>query len=153
MRRLALPFALAAIALAAPSADAAYTGSIDQAAKTVTLTGSSRAPLSTGGGLLHHGNLGPGFSSGADFDSAAAGEQQVPDSSGWTVNVTGGGGDTLEIQEGETLVPLSYALGHTFFPGGVPCVVRDPNDRAGAIVFRAIQPRRPGSAIRAASRR
>jgi Ca2+-binding RTX toxin-like protein len=59
----------------------------------------------------------------------------VPDSGGWALNVTGGGKDRLTVKEGEPAGPLSYAFGHTFFPGGVPCVVRDPNDRGGGISF------------------
>jgi hypothetical protein len=93
---------------------------------TVTLTGSGPVQLSTGGGILHHGDLGPAFADGTDFDSSQPGDQTVPDASGWTVNVTGGGSDTLEIDEGEATDPVSYNFGHTFFPGGTPCAVRAP---------------------------
>jgi hypothetical protein len=85
---------------------------------------------------VHHAaDLGPGFASDADFDSSTPGDQSVPDSGGWTVNVTGGGGDALALQEGEPTDPVAFASGHTFFPGGVPCIVRDPSGRGGAIAF------------------
>jgi hypothetical protein len=126
-----------AAALGAPAAaQAAYTGSVDAGARTATLTGSAPVSVSTSGGVLHHGNLGPGFASDIDFDSTAAGDQTVPDTGGWAVNVTGGGSDTLEVVEGEP-VAVAYASGHTFFPGGVPCVVRDLGDRGGSIRFSA----------------
>jgi hypothetical protein len=86
-------------------------------------------------GLVYHSNLGPAFDDGTDFDTTTAGVQTVPDSGGWTFNMTGGGKDELRIEEFEPTSPASFAFGHTFFPGGVPCVVRDPNDRHGAISF------------------
>ena len=122
-------------AAAVPSAaDAAYTGSVDASAHTATLTGKGIIILSTKGGLVHH-DTAAGFASSEDFDSSTAGDQTVPDTGGWTVNVTGGGMDQLSIDEEEPPTPLSFAFGHTFFPGGVPCVVRDPNDRHGSISF------------------
>jgi hypothetical protein len=133
--RLALTLAVTALAVAAPTADAAYTGTVDQGAKTATVTGSGPVGLSTSGGLVRHKDIGPGFASDADFDSSAAGDQTVPDTGGWAVTATGGGRDRLEIEEKEPTNPISFASGHTFFPGGVPCVVRDPNDRRGSISF------------------
>jgi hypothetical protein len=132
----ALTLAAAALAVAAPAAAAAtYTGSVDAGARTATIAGKGNAKLSTEGALVHHGDIGPGFASATDFDSSAAGEQTVPDSGGWTVTATGGGNDLLEIEEKEPTSPISFASGHTFFPGGVPCIVRDPNDRHGSISF------------------
>ena len=136
-RRRALTVAAgAALAFAAaPSAaHAAYTGSVDASAHTATLTGSGIIILSTKDGLVHHDKA-SGFDSSEDFDSTAPGDQTVPDTGGWTVNVTGGGKDELAIVEEEPPNPLSFAFGHTSFPGGVPCVVRDPNDRHGSISF------------------
>lgn len=132
----AIALATVALALVAPSgAQAAYAGAVDGANSSATLTGSGDLSLSTGGGVVHHGDVGPGFASDADFDSTAAGDQTVPDTGGWTVTAVGGGGDSMAIREGETTSPLSFAFGHTSFPGGVPCVVRDPNDRHGATAF------------------
>ena len=129
--------ALGAVALAvfAAPAQAAYTGSVDTGAQTANITGNGDLVVSTGGGVLHHGDVGPGFASDADFDSAAPGDQTVPDTGGWALTATGGGSDSLTVQEGEPTTPLSFASGHTFFPGGVPCVVRDPNDRHGSTAF------------------
>jgi hypothetical protein len=59
------------------------------------------------------GALGSGFADGTDFDSTQAGDQTAPDAADWTVNVTGGGSDTLEIDEGEATNPVSYNFGHT----------------------------------------
>lgn len=129
--------AVAASLACASAAQAAYTGTVDGGSTSAALNGSGAVTITTAGGLLHHGDLGPGFASDADFDSATPGEQTVPDSGRWTLNVTGGGKDRLTIGEGEPAGPLSFAFGHTFFPGGVPCVVRDPNDRGGAIRFSA----------------
>jgi hypothetical protein len=135
--RISVVIVLAAVALLVPAsgASAAYTGSVDSGGHTAALTGSGAPTITTAGGVLHHSDVGPGFASDADFDSTAAGDQTVPDSGGWTLNVTGGGKDKLAVKEGEPAGPLSYAFGHTFFPGGVPCVLRDPNDRGGAITF------------------
>jgi hypothetical protein len=131
----ALTLASAALALvAAPAAHADYTGTVDAGAHTATLTGSGIILLSTKDGLVHH-DTASGIGSSDDFDSQTPGDQTVPDSGGWTVNVTGGGKDKLLIDEGEPTNPLSFAFGHTSFPGGVPCVVRDPNDRHGGISF------------------
>jgi hypothetical protein len=124
-----------ALALVAAPAQAAYTGSVDASASTATLTGSGDLTISTRGGVLHHADAGPGFASDVDFDSAAAGDQTVPDSGGWTITAAGAGEDALAIEERESTSPLSFAFGHTFFPGGVPCVVRDPNDRHGDTAF------------------
>lgn len=132
---IAIALASVAVLTSAPIASAAYTGSVDPGASSAALTGSGAATITTAGGILHHGDIGPGFASDADFDSAAGGDQTVPDTGGWTLNVSGGGKDRLTVQEGEPAGPLSYAFGHTFFPGGVPCVVRDPNDRGGGISF------------------
>ena len=132
--RALLP-AIVALAASAPAASAAYSGAVDAGSQTATLTGSGRVALSTGGGLVHHGDLGPGFASGTDFDSSAPGDQTVPDTGGWTISARGGGADALEIQEGETLTPITYAFGHTTFPGGLACAVRDPNDRGGVIAL------------------
>jgi hypothetical protein len=49
--------------------------------------------------------------------------------------VTGGGHDTMEIDEGEPANPVTYDSGHTFYPGGAPCMVRDPHDRHGLVRF------------------
>jgi len=131
----ALLLAIVALAATAPAACAAYSGAVDAGSQTATLSGSGRVALSTGGGLVHHGVLGPGFASAADFDSSAPGDQTVPDTGGWTVSAHGGGADTLDVQEGEMLTPISYAIGHTTFPGGAPCALRDPNDRGGITAF------------------
>jgi Ca2+-binding RTX toxin-like protein len=120
--------AAALLAVVPGSAAAAYNATVDGGSHTATLTGSGPITLSTAGGVVRHDGS-------ADFDSAAAGEQTVPDSGGWTVNVTGGGKDALTIEEGEPTDPVAFAAGHTFFPGGVPCVVRDPAGRGGAIAF------------------
>jgi hypothetical protein len=132
---VAIVLAAVALGLSAPVASATYTGTVDSGSNTATLTGSGAALITAAGGVLHHGDAGPGFASDADFDSAAAGDQTVPDTGGWTLNVSGGGKDKLTVQEGEPAGPLSYAFGHTFFPGGVPCAVRDPNERGGSISF------------------
>jgi hypothetical protein len=121
-------------ALAPAVARADYTGSVVTATQTVTLAGSGPVDLSTGGGILHHGNLGSALPDATDFDSGHGGDQTVPDASGWTINVTGGGSDTLEIDEGEATNPVSYNFGHTFVPGGVPCAVRAPIAQAGVQV-------------------
>jgi hypothetical protein len=137
LRALSLPAAAAAaagaLALAAP-AHAAYTGTVDAGTRTATLAGSGIIILSTKGGLVHH-DTASGFESSEDFDSSKPGAQTVPDTGGWTVSVAGAGKDELVIGEEEPTNPISYAFGHTFFPGGVPCVVRDPNDRHGSISF------------------
>jgi hypothetical protein len=117
-------------ALAPAIARADYTGSVAAGTQTVTLQGSGPVQLSTAGGVLHHGSLGS-FADGTDFDSSQSGDQTVPDASGWTINVTGGGSDTLEIDEGEATNPVSYNFGHTFVPGGVPCAVRAPIAQEG----------------------
>ena len=135
MTGAAVVLAALALGVAAPSANAAYTGSVDTGGSSATLTGGGPVALSTGGGLVHHGDLGPGFASDADFDSSAPGDQTVPDTGGWTLTATGSGSDNFDIQEGEATSPVFYASGHTFFPGGVPCMVRDPVDRGGAIAF------------------
>jgi hypothetical protein len=113
-------------ALAPAIARADYTGSVGTGDETVTLTGSGPVDLSTSGGFLHHGNLGSGFVDGTDFDSNQDGDQTVPDASGWTITVNGGGSDPLEIDEGEATNPVTYELGHIEFPTGNPCVVRAP---------------------------
>jgi hypothetical protein len=134
-RHIVVLTALVLLAMPA-SALAAYTGTVDVSQKTATLSGSGTVSLSTGGGVLHHAaDLGPGFSSDTDFDSSAAGDQTVPDAGGWSVSVAGGGKDTFDVSEGEATNPVTFASGHTFFPGGVPCIVRDPVDRHGAILF------------------
>src|SRR3954453_14896140 len=125
------------LALVAPAAaEAAYSGAVDASARTAALTGSGTVAITASGGVLHHaGDLGPGFASGSDFDSSAPGDQVVPDSGRWTVTVPGGGKDTLDLTEGEPASPVTYASGHTFYPGGVPCIVRDPTDRHGITIF------------------
>ena len=136
MTRRAAAIAAFALALAAPAAaQASYAGAVDGSAQSATLTGSGDVELLTGGGVLHHAEMGPGYASAVDFDSATAGDQTVPDTGGWTLTLVGGGGNSLAIQEGETVSPLSFAFGHSSFPNGVPCVVRDPNDRNGSIAF------------------
>jgi hypothetical protein len=130
-----IALALAFVVVAPATASAAYTGSVDSGASTAALTGSGNAEVSAAGGLLRHADIGPGFASDADFDSTVAGDQPVPDTGGWALTISGGGKDKLAIEEGEPAGPLAYAFGHTFFPGGVPCVVRDPNDRGGIIAF------------------
>jgi hypothetical protein len=135
LRALTLAAAALAVAVAAPTAHAAYTGSIDAGAHTVTLKGSDDVLLFSQSGLVRHNNLGPAFADDTDFDTTAGGVQTVPDTGGWTFNVTGGGKEELRIEEREPTSPTSFAFGHTFFPGGVPCVVRDPNNRHGAISF------------------
>jgi hypothetical protein len=123
--------------MAAPAAQAAatYTGAVDPSAHTATLDGAGDIGLSAKDGLVQHEPAGSGFASAQDFDSTQPGDQTVPDSGGWTVTVKGGGKDRLDITEAEPPAAMSFAFGHTFFPGGVPCVVRDPNDRGGAIAF------------------
>lgn len=132
--RAALATAVALLAMA-PAAGAAYTGTVDVGQKRASLTGSGSVVVTTGAGVFHHRAMGTGFASGRDFDSVKPGEQTVPDGGGWELNVTGGGHDQLELREGESTNPVAWGFGHTFFPGGVPCVVRDPNDRHGAIAF------------------
>lgn len=132
--RTGLVAALLALALA-PAADAAYTGTVNLGQKRASLTGSGPVIVTTGAGLFHHGAIGAGFASDRDFDSVKPGDQTVADTGGWELNVTGGGHDQLELREGEATNPVAFGFGHTFFPGGVPCVVRDPNDRHGAIAF------------------
>jgi hypothetical protein len=134
---IASVLAVAASLVCAQAASAAYTGTVDAGSTSAALTGSGDTTITTAGGLLHHGDIGAGFASDADFDSAAAGDQTVPDTGRWTLDVTGGGKDTLTLSEGEPPALVSFAFGHTFFPGGVPCVVRDPNDRGGGIRFSA----------------
>ena len=134
----ALALTLAGLSLflvAARAAPSGYRGTVDQVAKTVTLVGSGNVRISTGAGVLHHGNLGPGFADAEDFDSTHSGVQTVPDTGQWKVNVSGGGKDTFEIDEGESTSPVSYTSGHTFVPGGVPCMVRDPHDHKGLVAF------------------
>jgi hypothetical protein len=143
---LALALAVAVSAAMAPAAQAVYDGSVNAGSSTATLTGIGSVAITAKGGLLHHDAVaapgsGSAFASDTDFDSTAAGDQTVPDTGGWTVNVSSGdddevpGKDFLFVNEGEPPGPLAYAFGHTFFPGGVPCVVRDPNDRGGGISF------------------
>jgi hypothetical protein len=108
-----------AVGVAAPAAGAAYHGTVNLGQKRGSLTGSGPVVVSTGGGVFHHGGIGAGFASDRDFDSVK----------------TGGGHDSLELREGGPTNPVAFGFGHTFFPGGVPCVVRDPNDRGGAIAF------------------
>jgi hypothetical protein len=127
--------ALGAFLSGARAAATGYHGKVKASSKTVTLTGSGNVRLSTGGGVLHHGSLGTGFASAEDFDSTRAGVQTVPDTGQWQVNVSGGGSDTLEVDEGERTSPVSYTSGHTFVPGGTPCMVRDPNNHHGLVQF------------------
>ncbi len=135
-RAAAIAASAVALALAAPAvAQGSYQGAVDSSAQSATLTGIGDVKLMTGGGVLRHAELGPGYAGGSDFDSAQPGTQTVPDTGGWTLTLTGGGHDSLALQEGDTASPLSFAFGHTAFPDGVPCVVRDPNDRHGAIAF------------------
>jgi hypothetical protein len=133
--RFAIPVAVVVSLLGPAVARAAYTGTVDPSTSTVTLTGSGPVILSSSGGLLHHNDLGPAFASSEDFASSQAGTQTVADTGGWTVNITGAGTDSLAIDESEATNPVSYASGHTFTPGGTPCVVRDPNDRQGQVIF------------------
>jgi hypothetical protein len=130
MRRAVI--ATAVVALLAPATAAAdYSGAVDATAKTATLTGSGSVVITTSGGLLSHNALGSGFAGATDFDSTQAGDQTVPDTGQWTVSLTGSGSDSLELDEGESTSPITFASGHTFTPGGVPCIVRDPNARNG----------------------
>src|SRR3954465_14406187 len=102
--------AAAALALGAPAAQAGYTGTVDPSSHTANLTGSGIILLSTKDGLVHHDTLsGAGFESGTDFDSGTAGDQTVPDTGGWTVNVRADGKDQLLIDEEEPTNPLSFA--------------------------------------------
>jgi hypothetical protein len=118
--------ALLVLAVGPAVARADYTGSVNTSTDTVTLTGSGDVQLSTSGGLLHHNDLGSGFSDGIDFDSTQSGDQTVPDAAGWTIDITGGGSDTLEMDEGEATDPVTYEFGHNFYPGGTPCLYRAP---------------------------
>ncbi|MFL5781086.1 MAG: hypothetical protein ACJ760_07235, partial [Thermoleophilaceae bacterium] len=123
-------------ALAVPAAcEAAYTGTVNQSQKRASLTGSGPVVVTTGGGVFHHGAIGAGFATDRDFDSVKPGEQTVADRDAWRLDVTGGGHDGLELREGEATNPVAFGFGHDVFPGGVPCVVRDPNDRHGAVAF------------------
>ncbi|HKP90762.1 MAG TPA: hypothetical protein VJT75_12415 [Thermoleophilaceae bacterium] len=133
-RRLA-SLVLAALTVPAGAAHAAYTGTVDVDQRRASLTGSGPVVVTTGGGAFHHGAIGAGFASDRDFDSVKPGDQTVGDRDGWQLNVSGGGHDSLELREGEPTDPVAFGFGHTFFPGGVPCVVRDPNDRHGATAF------------------
>jgi hypothetical protein len=138
--RFAIPVAVVVSVLGPAVARAAYTGTVDPSTSTVTLTGSGPVILSSSGGLLHHNDLGPAFAGPEDFASSQTGTQTVPDTGGWTVNIAGAGADSLAIDEGEATNPVSYASGHTFTPGGTPCVVRDPNDRQGQVIFSMHRP-------------
>jgi hypothetical protein len=84
-----------------------YAGTVSNALQTADLTGSGSVVITTSGGLLHHNDLGSAFDGDTDFDSAESGIQSVPDTGGWTVNVTGSGSDSLEIDEGESTSPVS----------------------------------------------
>ena len=129
-----LVLGLPALALGLPAtALADYSGSIS--GQVATLTGSGPVVITTSGGLLQHNNLGSGFASATDFDSTQAGTQQIPDTGGWEVDLTGAGSDTLEVDEGEPTDPVTYTNGHDTYPGGKPCLVRDPNDDSGAVRF------------------
>lgn len=119
----------------ATAASPTYHGTVQTSSKTATLTGAGTVRITTRGGILHHDNLGPGFASATDFDSNRPGVQTVPDTGEWKINVTGGGHDTLEVDEGEATSPVSYTSGHTFVPGGIPCMVRDPHDHHGLVRF------------------
>jgi hypothetical protein len=132
--RAAVAAAVALLALA-PGAGAAYTGTVNLGQKRASLTGSGPVVVMTTGGLFRHTAIGAGFASDYDFDTVAPGDQTVADRDGWQLNVTGGGHDPLELREGESTSPVAFGFGHTFFPGGVPCVVRDPNDRHGVTAF------------------
>jgi hypothetical protein len=112
-------------------ARADYSGTVDATTKVASLTGSGAVVITTSGGLLQHNALGGGFTSAQDFDSTQPGAQTVPDTGQWELDVTGGGQDSLEIDEGEPAGPMTFASGHTFVPGGTPCIVRDPNTRVG----------------------
>jgi hypothetical protein len=135
LRAVVVAAVIACSLLVTGVAQADYTGTVDPTTDTVTLTGSGPLVITTSGGLLEHSMIGMGFASATDFDSTQGGVQTVPDTGGWTVDVTGSGTDSLQIDEGEPTSPVSYSSGYTSTPGGVPCIVRDPNDRMGVIAF------------------
>jgi hypothetical protein len=132
------------LALALPAtALADYTGTIT--GQTASLKGSGSVVLTTSGGLVHHNAIGSGFASDTDFDSSAAGVQTVPDTGGWEVDVTGGGSDTLEVDEGEAANPVTYESGHDMYPIGTPASCATPTTTTGSCASRTIPRRRPAS--------
>lgn len=122
--------ALAALLATPAAAQAAYTGTVDAHERTATLTGNQPLLLSTEGGLVHHGDIGPGFASDTDFDSTSPGDQTVPDTGRWEIDASGRG--RFEVREGETgRDTITFTYRRTSVPSSMPCVVRDQTDSSG----------------------
>jgi Ca2+-binding RTX toxin-like protein len=90
----------ASLAMAAPPAGAAVTSaSIDGGTATLNLDGADdNVTVSVSGGLLVHGQTTGGLNSGADWNSAAPGDQTVPADGSFGVDVNGGdGNDSITV--------------------------------------------------------
>jgi Ca2+-binding RTX toxin-like protein len=97
----ALAAALAAsfATLPAPAHAAVSSASINGTTATLNLDGADdNVTVSVAGGVLVHGQTTGGLNSGADWNSAAAGDQTVPANGTFTVVVNGGdGNDALTV--------------------------------------------------------
>jgi Ca2+-binding RTX toxin-like protein len=97
--------ALAALTVTAGPADAAVSSaSIVGGVATLNLDGADdNVTVSVSGGLLVHGQTTGGLNSGADWDSATAGDQTVPANGTFVVVVNGGdGNDSLTVLAKDT---------------------------------------------------
>jgi hypothetical protein len=108
------------MAMAAPAQGAltaTHSNGVGGGAGTVTVTGDGDDDLldvSVANGELIHGSLGGGFNSDSDWDSALAGDQKLPNTSGSALVVnSGGGADDLELS-----LPTDFVVNVTYDAGG-----------------------------------
>ena len=96
---LGAALAIGAGANAIPAQAAVSSASITGSTATLNLDGADdNVTVSVSGGLLVHGQTTGGLNSGADWDSAAQGDQTVPANGTFGVVVNGGGGnDSLTV--------------------------------------------------------
>jgi Ca2+-binding RTX toxin-like protein len=103
---VALGAALAASVATNPASAlaAVSSASIDGQTATLNLDGADdNVTVSVSGGLLVHGQTSGGLNSGADWDSARAGDQTVPADGAISVDINGGDGDdALTVQAKDT---------------------------------------------------
>jgi hypothetical protein len=111
----ALAAALAATfaATAVPADAAVSSASITGATATLNLDGADdNVTVSVSGGLLVHGQTTGGLNSGADWDSATAGDQTVPADGTFGIVVNGGGGnDALTVLAKSTEISGAKLIG------------------------------------------
>jgi Ca2+-binding RTX toxin-like protein len=114
-------------AIALPAQAAVDSASIEGTTATLNLGGADdNVTVSVSNGLLVHGQVTGGLNSGADWDSAKAGDQTVPADGTFTVVVNGGdGNDSLTV-----LAKTTEIAGATLTGGGGDDVLTgaDTND-------------------------